>query len=467
MISAHTTLTDLARALRAGQISSVDIVTGCLGRIRAQDGVLGAFSEVYEEEALAAAEGMDKLRQAGISFGPLHGLPIALKDLIEWKGHGCEFGSLSMKGRKSEVTAPALQRLLGAGMIPLGRTEMVEFAFGGWGANEKRGTPRNPYDLNQARIAGGSSSGSGVAVASGMCPAAIGSDTGGSVRIPASLTGLVGLKVTYGRISLEGCLSLSRTLDSLGPMTLSVDDAALLYHAMREDARPDAPHAPLRHDQLTVEGRNVAVMAPRGFPISVSPDIEAAYQAAQDALGAAGVRLHETDLPFDFAELTELNGLLIAAEAYHVHREYIHDDGVPINDAVRERVLKGASVSASDYFSALETRQAHVARYRDYMRRFDAILTPAIPFTAPTLDEVDESAAPLAQFTRPANYLSTCALSIPTGVDGRNLPHGVQLMGTPYGEEMILALGRALEQRLAPMPRPDLSVLKTPERVHA
>ncbi|WP_259400527.1 amidase [Roseovarius sp. SCSIO 43702] len=456
MISPYTTLTDLSRALTAGQTTSVEIVSGCLDRIRAHDGTLRAFCEVYEAEARAAAEGLDRLRAAGICLGPLHGLPVALKDLIGWAGHGCEFGSLSMAGRKAEATAPALQRLLRAGMIPLGRTEMVEFAFGGWGTNAARGTPRNPYDMNTHRIPGGSSSGSGVAVAAGLCPAAIGSDTGGSVRIPASLTGLVGLKVTHGRISLEGCLTLSRTLDSLGPMTLCVEDAALLYHAMREDGRSAA----LGYNRQRAEGRCVAVMAPQSFPIAVTTEIEAAYMGAQEALRAAGVRLIETELPFDFAELTELNGILIAAEAYHVHRAYIHDTSVPINDPVRARVLGGASVSASDYLAALETRQAHIARYRDYMQRFDAILTPGIPFAAPPLDDVDESAAPLAQFTRPANYLATCALAIPTGLTAAGLPHGVQLMGAPFGEETILALGRALEERLAPMPRPDLTAAK-------
>ncbi|MEX3313487.1 amidase family protein [Sulfitobacter sp. PS-8MA] len=144
MISPYTTLTDLSRALEIGDISSRDIVTACLDRVRTHNGTLQAFCEVYEDTALAAAEGMDRLRAAGIRLGPLHGLPIALKDLIEWEGHGCEFGSLSMAGRKAKGTARALQRLLHAGMIPLGRTEMVEFAFGGWGTNQMRGTPRNP-----------------------------------------------------------------------------------------------------------------------------------------------------------------------------------------------------------------------------------------------------------------------------------------------------------------------------------
>ena len=459
MKPSFATLTELSKDLEEGRTTSREIVGDCLDRIRAQDGTFRAFAEVYEEKAILAADGADKLRQAGIVLGPLHGLPIALKDLIEWNGHGCEFGSKSMKGRISKKTATALDRLLRGGMIPLGRTEMVEFAFGGWGANPQRGTPRNPYDLACHRIPGGSSSGSGVAVSSGMCPAAIGSDTGGSVRIPASLTGIVGLKPTYGRISLAGCLSLSPSLDSLGPMTLTVADAALIYYAMQgrdplDRTTWNVPAVGRNYDRIDIRGRRVAVMAARSYPIEVQPQVEAAYQHVQRILQLAGVVLSELELPLDFAELTALNGTLIAAEAFHVHRNYIHDENAAIGRAVRQRVLSGAAISASDYLTALETRERHVARYRDYMQSFDALLTPAVPFVAPPLEAVDERAAPLAQFSRPANYLATCALSIPVGIDTDGLPLAVQLMGAPYGEEMILALGQAIETGAGPMPRP-------------
>lgn len=459
MTQDFTTLTDLSTALAKGQTTSRRIIEACLTRIRAQDATLGAFAEVYGDDALLAADAADKLRQAGMARGPLDGLPIALKDLIDWDGRGCEFGSLSMKGRVATRTASALKRLLDAGMIPVGRTKMVEFAFGGWGTNPSCGTPRNPYDGTTHRIPGGSSSGSGVAVAAGMCPAAIGSDTGGSVRIPASLTGIVGLKATYGRIPLAGCLSLSQSLDSLGPMTLSVADAALLYHAMQGKNAEDrstwnVPMPGPRYDQIDMRGRRVAVMSARSYPIKVSAPLEAALQQSQDILRAAGAVLEQVDLPFDFAELTELNGILIAAEAYHVHRAYIHDDAAQIGDAVRARVLRGATVSASDYLAALDMRAAHIARYRAYMQGFDALLTPALPFVAPPVNEVDESAAPLAQFTRPANYLATCALSIPMGVDSDGLPLGVQLMGAPFGEEMVMAVGQSLENGAGLMPRP-------------
>jgi len=457
-----SSLTLLADALAAGRTTSVEIVTSYLERIRRYDDTFGAFAEVYDTTALSAAEGADRLRAAGMALGPLHGLPIAVKDLVEWTGRRCEFGSMSLKGRVSQETATVLERLLAAGMIPIGRTEMVEFAFGGWGTNPLRGTPRNPYDLDEHRCPGGSSSGSGVAVAAGLSPAAIGSDTGGSVRIPATLTGIVGLKATYGRLSLAGCLSLSRTLDSIGPMTRTVADAALLYHAMHgSDARdPTTLIAPPRgpdFNEIVVAGRRVAVMSPSSYPIELTPEVAAAFEQSKQILKSLGVSLVEIDLPFDFAELTELNGRLIATEAYHVHRATIHDETALIGEFVRGRVLNGQATSATEYLTALDMHQDYVARYQDFMKPYDALLIPAAPFAAPLLSDVDEATAPLAQFTRPANYLGACALALPVGTDSAGLPLGIQLMGRAYGEEMILAIGQAMEGAIGPAPVPDLS----------
>src|SRR6476469_4511289 len=223
-------LTALSRRLGAGETSSHDIVAACLERIAVLDGHTHSFIEVY------GAAAVDLERKAGLGRGPLHGLPIALKDLLHVKDRVTTAGSKSWHGRVATETATAVERLLAAGMIPLGKTHMVEFAFGGWGRNQPMGTPWNPWDTRVHRVAGGSSSGSAVAVAAGLAPAAIGSDTGGSIRIPAALCGLTGLKPTYGTISLAGVVPLANTLDSLGPLARPVDDAALLTAAM---AGPD------------------------------------------------------------------------------------------------------------------------------------------------------------------------------------------------------------------------------------
>src|SRR5450755_1775117 len=227
-----TSLSVLSQRLAAGETSSREIVKACLARIDALDARLHAYVEVYRDEAIAGAEAADLQRKAGLARGPLHGLPIALKDLLHIKGRATTAGSKSWRGRVATETATAVERLLAAGMIPLGKTHMVEFAFGGWGRNQPMGAPWNPWDTRAHRVAGGSSSGSAVAVSAGLAPAAIGSDTGGSIRIPAALCGLTGLKPTHGLISLAGVVPLALTLDSLGPLTQTVEDAALLTAAM-------------------------------------------------------------------------------------------------------------------------------------------------------------------------------------------------------------------------------------------
>ncbi|WP_367717912.1 amidase [Nitratireductor sp. GISD-1A_MAKvit] len=234
-------LADLSKALSEGSLTSTAITRHFLERIARHDKALGAFVNVDADRAMSMAEGLDRLRASGVVYGPLHGLPIAVKDLIDWQDEICTVGSKAWKDRRSTGNAIVMRRLLAAGMIPIGRTAMVEFAFGGWGTNPICGTPRNPWDMETHRIPGGSSSGSGVAVAAGLAPAALGSDTGGSVRIPAALNGLVGLKPTYGRISLKGCFPLSATLDSIGPMTHTVEDSALLFEAL-SGGRARGPH---------------------------------------------------------------------------------------------------------------------------------------------------------------------------------------------------------------------------------
>ena len=222
----------LSAEIGAGRLSPVDLVETLLARIDAHDQKLHAFVEVYAAEARLAAEAADKAIRSGHRIGPLHGIPIALKDLIEIEGRVTTGGSQVWRDRRSAYTATIARRLIAAGMIVIGKTHTVEFAMGGWGTNQHRGTPWNPWDPAQARTPGGSSSGTGVAVAACMAPWGIGTDTGGSVRLPASWCGLSGLKTTIGRVSTYGILPLSPSLDTPGPMARSVEDAALLYQAI-------------------------------------------------------------------------------------------------------------------------------------------------------------------------------------------------------------------------------------------
>jgi aspartyl-tRNA(Asn)/glutamyl-tRNA(Gln) amidotransferase subunit A len=446
-------LAGLSRLLASGATTSHEIVAACLARIEALDGRLHAFVEVYRDDALACAQAADLERGAGAARGPLHGLPIALKDLLHWEGRQTTAGSKSWLGRRSTYTATAVQRLLEAGMIPLGKTHMVEFAFGGFGRNAPMGAPWNPWDTNTHRVAGGSSSGSAVAVAGGLSPAAIGSDTGGSIRIPAALCGLTGLKTTYGLISLHGAVPLSTTLDSLGPITHSAEDAALLTAAM---AGPD-PHDPStlaapRFDldaalasDLDMRGTRIGLLAAEHFPPSLEADVLRAFTDSARRLRDLGCVVEEVRFPLDFEDLMVRNGRLIAAEAYAFHRDYIEDMALPIDPWVRRRTVAGKDVSAADYIALRAHRRVAAAQFAGWMRARDALLTPTLPITAVPVADVDESATPLATFTRAANYLGACALSLPAGLSAAGLPVGIQLIGAPFTEAALLRIGRALQ----------------------
>lgn len=446
-------LTELSRKLAQGETTSVEIVTACLARIEALDGKLHAFIDVYRDDAQAMARAADRERRAGNVRGPLHGLPIALKDLLHLTGRQTTAGSKSWVGRMSDHTATAVERLLAAGMIPLGKTHMVEFAFGGWGRNQPMGAPWNPWDMATHRVAGGSSSGSAVAVAGGMAPAALGSDTGGSIRIPAALCGLTGLKVTYGLISLYGAVPLSTTLDSLGPITHTVDDAAWLTAAMagpdpRDPATLNAPpfdRAAAMHGPPDIRGMRIAALASEQFTADVIPDARRVQGEMIALLRELGAVVEEVPVPIDFEDLMVRNGRLIATEAYAFHRGYIADENLPLDPWVRKRLLGGKAITAADYIDDLAYKRNAAAQFAEWMRGRDALLTPTLPVTAMPVADVDEAATPLATYTRVANFLGACALSLPAGFDAGGLPIGMQFLGAPFTEVTLVRIGRAVQ----------------------
>jgi aspartyl-tRNA(Asn)/glutamyl-tRNA(Gln) amidotransferase subunit A len=446
-------LTELSRLLAEGSTSSREIVEACLARIDALDSRLHAFVDVWRDDARAGADAADRARRAGVARGPLGGLPIALKDLLHVAGRQTTAGSKSWLGRISDRTATVVERLVGAGMIPLGKTHMVEFAFGGWGRNVPMGAPWNPWDLRVHRVAGGSSSGSAVAVAGGLVPAAIGSDTGGSIRIPASLCGLTGLKPTWGLVSLHGAVPLSTTLDSIGPLAHTVEDAALLTAAMagpdpRDPATLAAPRVDLQAalaGPADVRGMRVTALATETFPAFTQPDVIAAFGQAIATLRGLGAVVDEERVPLDFEDLMVRNGRIIAAEAYAVHRAYIEDEHLDIDPWVRRRVLSGKAIGAADYIDDIAGQRRAAASFAAWMRGRAALLTPTLPITATPLEEVDESTTPLATWTRAGNFLGACALSLPAGFASGGLPIGVQLIGAPFTEATLVRIGRAFQ----------------------
>ncbi len=467
--SPFPSLTELSQQLATGATTSRKIVAGCLTRIAALDDKLHAFVDVYADDAIAAAEAADLERAAGFARGPLHGLPIALKDLFHVAGRQTTAGAKSWLGRRSERTATCVARLIAAGMIPLGKTHMVEFAYGTWGLNQPMGAPWNPWDLATHRVAGGSSSGSAVAVAAGMAPAALGSDTGGSVRIPSALCGLTGFKPTYGLVSLADVVPLSPTLDSIGPLAHSIEDATLLTAAMAgPDRRDAATLAAPRIDleaalagNADVRGMRVTCMAAEQFPPETQADVLRARDDTIAALRALGAIVDEARVPFDFGALGAKNGRLIGIEAYAFHRAYIEDERLEIDPAVRKRIVAAKGVTAADYLAARAERERTAAAFVDWMRGRDLLLTPMLPIVATPVAQADEETFPLASFSRAVNYLEGCAVTLPAGTSAEGLPIGMQFVAAPYADASLVRIGRAFQRATDwHRRRPDLAALE-------
>ena len=437
----------LSARLKSRSISPVDIVTTCLERITKLDPKLHAFIEVYDKEARLAAEAADKAIRSGHAVGPLHGIPIALKDLIEMEGRVATGGTAVWRERRCTRTATLAQKLISAGMIVIGKTHTVEFAFGGWGTNQHLGAPWNPWDAKTHRTPGGSSSGSGVAVAARMVPCALGTDTGGSVRIPASWCGITGLKTTIGRISTYGVLPLSPTLDTPGPLTRSVEDAALLLQVMqgadlhdpRTLALRDAdPLATLRRG---VKGLRLARMS-AAERTDVAPEVLAAYDRSIDQLASMGADIVDLALPRSFRDYGGASGRIMSAEAYALLSRIVDNNDLPIDEAVRPRVRAGAAISSREYLEVLAERERLKGEFAAATGHIDALLAPVTMTPAIPLDTVDQTTTP-AFFTRWVNFLDLCALAVPNGLTPSGLPLSLQIVCRGGDEAMALRIGWA------------------------
>ena len=455
----------LAALIAKGELSSARLAAECLARIRATDDKLHAFVAVYEDEAMSLATARDREVHSGGKLGSLHGVPVALKDLCDLEGKITTCGSLMWKDRISPTTATIARRLEAAGAILLGKTHMVEFAYGGWGTNSAMGTPWNPWDLNVHRVPGGSSSGSAVAVAAGLVPFAIGSDTGGSVRIPASMCGIVGLKTTVGRVSNHGILPLSETLDTIGPLTRSVEDAALMFAVLQGPDPADSatlnhlPTDPMAALKMGVRGLRLGVLSEKDRE-GVDTQVLDAYDEACRTLELQGAKLAEIHLPGSFPAYLDQAGLIIAAEGYAVHQHWIEDTAINFDEHVRARVFAGKQIRAAAYIDALHRRPQVQREIGEIMQEFAAFLTPTTPIPSIPLGEVDENALPLSRFTRAVNYLDMCALALPCGLSADGLPISLQIIGHGYDEAGVLRIGWAFENATDWCSRqPDLSPL--------
>jgi len=446
---AFTSATDLAAALGRGELSSETLVDTLLDRIERLNPKLHAFIDVYADDARRVAGAADAARAAGHAVGPWHGIPVAVKDIVDIEGRITTGGSKVWAGRVSPVTATIVRRMLAAGMIVLGKTHTVEFAMGSFGTNQHMGTPWNPWDESAHRAPGGSSAGSGVAVAAGLAPWGIGTDTGGSVRLPAAWCGLTGLKTTKGRVSCHGVLPLSHTLDTPGPMCRTVEDAAALYailagHDPRDPTTTTrATHDPVRHAHSGVAGLTLARLNDEALA-GVEPQMLIAYDAALDVLTSLGAKVITVKLPHAFDELGALTGHIIGAEGHGYVGHLTDDPEAPVDDDVRPRIGVGRDMPASVYIDALKA----MGRCREDFERalvgVDAVLTPSTHAAAPIVDEIDQSGT-AAGFTRPFNFIEWCALVLPCGFTEAGLPLSLQIACRGRREGLALRIGGAYQ----------------------
>jgi aspartyl-tRNA(Asn)/glutamyl-tRNA(Gln) amidotransferase subunit A len=416
--------------------SSTDRVETCLARIAAQDSRLHAVSRVFPEKALTRAERLDRAVAAGEPRKPLHGLPVLVKELIDIEGVPTDFGSHAYATSPAAATAPVLKRLEEAGAILLGTTHMVEFAIGSWGTNHAKGTPWNPADNETHRVPGGSSSGSAVAVAADLARVAIGSDTGGSIRIPASLCGLVGFKPTYGLITCEGVAPLGPTFDTLGPITRSVADARMLAQVM---AGVDLSHPP-----VSISDLRIALAGERALS-EMSEDVAAAYAAGLSSLAASGAKIEEIELPLSFVDFQKLNGDIVAYEAYRHLASLVDDPATPLDPHVRKRVLAGRAITPDEYRERLSELSSVRQEFARRFSGFDLLILPGTPICAAPLADVDEDQVPMSRYTRVANCLDLCAISLPLARPAGKLPVGLQLCAPAHSDAFLLAAAASME----------------------
>ena len=431
-----------------------------LDRIERENGALSAFVSISRDTALAEAALVEARANAGVPPGLLDGLPIAVKDIVDVAGLVTGCGSLTRKqSPPAERDAPVVERLRAAGAVIPGKTHTVEYAFGGYGTNVTVGTPRNPWDRKVHRIPGGSSSGTGVAVGAHLVPGGLGTDTGGSVRIPAALNGCVGLKTSLGRVPRSGVAPLSQSLDSVGPLAKDVVTVALMLAAMQgQDAADPStdgvkPIDPFVDLERGVKGLRIGRVADADMPLATS-EVRADFAAACKRLSDLGAIVEPIMMPLSFDEYGARCGSIIAPEAYANWRQHVDNPASGLAPPIRTRMLAGKGVSAADYIAAKAAQRQAIDGFLFVMDRLDAIVLPTIAMPAIPVADVDEAKSPMAAHTRFANYLDLCGLAIPTTLSNGGLPMSLQIVCRKWDDALALRIGRAFEKARGAFPLP-------------
>jgi len=455
---AFDSLAGLAARLRAGSLDPAALVEQLLDRIAGLDGSLHSFMHLTPERALAEARAASRALGAGQDLGPLHGLPFAVKDLFDVKGTPTTAGTRLRDGHRAETDSAAVEKLGQRGMSLLGKTHTVQFAYGAVGINHDQGTPLNPWHRTPY-APGGSSSGSGVAVAAGLVPVALGTDTGGSVRIPAALCGIVGLKTTAGRISRAGVYPLSGTLDSVGVLSRTVEDAALVFEALQGMDRRD-PTTLIVESPYTIESLRQGV---RGLRIAtcetiffddVDPEIEAAVRGTAEVFRSLGAQVDRIEVS-EVAEAAAdpVRPLLLAVESSAINAEYLDHHLEALDPVIAPRMLEGRKVTAPDYYALLQRRTRLVEQAQWSLREVDALLVPTTQIPARPLADIDRGFEVYLDHntrynrnTGLGNFLNLCGLSVPCGFTRLGLPIGLMIYARPFREDLALRVAYTYEQ---------------------
>jgi aspartyl-tRNA(Asn)/glutamyl-tRNA(Gln) amidotransferase subunit A len=444
------TLAELARDLRAGETTSRRLVEECLSRITDPRGEgPRTFLKVHAEAARAAADYYDRLRALGVALGLWAGIPISIKDLFDMMGDVTTAGSKVLRGQPpASADCAVVARVRAAGFIPIGRTNMTEFAYSGLGLNPHYGTPLSPFERQQGRAPGGSSSGAAVSIAEQMAYGALGTDTGGSCRIPAAFCGIVGFKPTARRVPVSGVFPLSQTLDSVGPLAASVACCAALDAVLADE--PDATV-----DAVGLRGCRFAI--PTHYALdSLEPHVARSFERAIREVRNSGAQVSEIPL----VELDELPGInrkgsFSGPEAYALHRERLESQGALYDPRVLVRLQRGREQTAAEYLDLIRARSDLQRRVDKSLAEFDAVLLPTTPIIAPLLQDLESDDAYLRtnqmalRNTSVANFLDRCAISLPCQEAG-TAPVGLMLMGAHGSDRRVLEMAAAIEELVSP-----------------
>jgi aspartyl-tRNA(Asn)/glutamyl-tRNA(Gln) amidotransferase subunit A len=448
-------LTDLSifeasSQIAAGQLSALELTRACLDRIERYNPFLNCFITLMAESALQQADHADQEIQRNGWRGLLHGIPLALKDLYQTEGVRTTAGSLFFADSIPTTDAYIVQKLKLAGAVLLGKLNMHEVALGVTNQNPHFGDCHNPWDTR--RISGGSSGGSAAALAAGFCLGTLGSDTGGSIRIPASLCGVVGLKPTFGRVSLGGVIPLSWSLDHAGPLARRVRDVAIILQAIAgfDPDDPSSQEAPVDNYQAGLEGGVQGwriALASGEYLAKTDAEVMDAVQAAARRFEDLGAIVEEVELP-ELEQAARANGLMVTSEAAAFHRERLLSRPQDFGTDVLRRLQEGAACTSSDYILARRTQTRLRRSFETFLAGYDLLLLPATPIPAPESQGEDavQRAALLTRYTAPFNLTGLPALSIPCGFSALSLPIGLQIAAGPWKEASLLRAGQSYEQ---------------------